>query len=195
MINELDTKKIRTVLEDKGMSVTALARDTGLSRQAIHHLLKPGYRPMPESVTRVADALGLELAEMLMSNDGNVQSRELFANLVRKARKGNARAFELLPAHLSRDPGLGRSLEDEDATTHVLLAAAAAVAAQLRPGRQIEAAVSYHSERAGSGTSYLFESKFEPVEAVINRTPEPMRTQLVFGAFKIEDFGRHMVWN
>jgi len=195
MKNELDSERIRAALKRKRMSMTALATEAGVSRQALHRLMRPGFRPLPDSVVNVARVLDMEPADMLKAT-GECRKRQELEMLLNKAKAGDARAFELLPAHLSRDPDIGRDFPtSNDATTHLLLAAAAAVAMVLRPGRRIKAAISYHSERAGTGRAYVFPSRFLPPELVVQRTPKPMRERNVFGAFDLGDFQRHLAWS
>jgi len=195
MKNALDTQRIRQALRQKRMNATDLAREVGVSRQALYRLLKPGFRPLPQSVVKVARVLELEPWEMLLPGE-DAEGQMAFKKLVGKAKNGNARAFELMPAYLSRDPNIGWSYAEEaDPTTHLLLAAAAAVANALWPGREIEAAVSFHSTRAGNGPAFMFGSKFMPPELVVERTPVPMRRQNVFGVFDLDDFRRHLEWN
>ena len=195
MRNALDTQRIRQALRQKRMNTTDLAREVGVSRQAIYRLLKSGYQPLPLSVVKVARVLELEPWEMLLPGE-DAEGQMAFVKLLEKAKIGEARAFELLPAHLSRDPSVGWSYADgADPTTHLLLAGAAAVANALWPGREIEAAVSFHSTRAGNGPAFMFRSKFMPPELVVERTPAPLRQQNVFGVFDLVDFRRHLAWN
>lgn len=191
-MNALDVQKIRKAMRAKHMSVTDLARETGVSRQMLHRLLQPDYRPLAQSVVAIAGVLGLEPGDMLDQGDrGGLQTA--FSDLLRKARDGNPRAFELLPAHMARDPNAGQRLgEDADATTHLLLAAAAAVADALHPRRDLVRAVSLHARHAGSGQAFFFRSKFMTPERAIEQTPDPMRRHNVFGAFDMEGFRRHL---
>lgn len=53
---------IKHVLVDKDMNPSDLARKTGYSAQYIHNLLKGEKRWNEESMKKVCDVLGLELA-------------------------------------------------------------------------------------------------------------------------------------
>lgn len=55
------SSKVKKVLTEKDMNPSALARLTGYSPQYIHDLLKGGKRWNEDSMSKVCDALGLEM--------------------------------------------------------------------------------------------------------------------------------------
>jgi transcriptional regulator with XRE-family HTH domain len=192
-MNALDWNRIRARSRERNLSFTELSRRVGISRQGLHRLTRPGYRPMPDSIARLAAVLDMEPWEMLQRSDSKLSD---IAVLLDKARNGSPRAFELLPARLSARPEAYLHFHNEtDVLKHRLLAAAAATANHLWPNQALIRAAETASENAGHQSVFIFHSPFIPLEILLNKTPEPMRRTQVFGIFEMDDFKRHGEWD
>lgn len=61
---KINTHKINVLLANKGLTQTALAEQTGISRQSICTILKRGTC-YPVSAGKIARALGVDVEELL----------------------------------------------------------------------------------------------------------------------------------
>jgi len=174
------------------MTVAALARAAGISRQSLHHILRPGYSPINESLVSVADALGVSALCLLQEEDEGDPQLEELVSLLDAAAMRNARAFEMIPATLLglKSIAAGR-LDVPDPRKHQLLAAAAEVAASVAPSSRMESFIEHHASLVDPGTAIFFGAGLMDPERIVAGTPEPMKKHLVFGVFDLADFTRH----
>ena len=188
----VNTEKIRELMTARGLDVTGLARTAGLSRQGLYRFLHPGYEPFTRGFIAVARALEVTPESLITSNTG-MDAHENVLLLLEQAVDGEPRAFELIPATLARLTRSGlKSLADQSEVRHRLLAAAGELSNQFSPNRRIEEFVGLHSSQYKQGQAFFFSHRLMDAERILADTPRAMRKHLVFGAFNIEDFERHL---
>jgi transcriptional regulator with XRE-family HTH domain len=189
----LDANAVRKLMEASGIGPSELARRSGLSRQAIYQMMKPGFQPLVRSVGSVSAALGVSPLGLLVDDDSSRSAEAELSTLVRGARQGNARAFELLPGALVKRRVVPRPVQDsEEPEVHQVLAAASALAYALTGDSHFHVLSRNHGGKARAGSALFFGSELMTPERILAMTPEPMRRHLVFGAFELADFERHM---
>jgi transcriptional regulator with XRE-family HTH domain len=175
------------------LSVKDLAALTGLSRQTIHALLRPGFRPLVPSVDTVALALGIEASLLLEVASAVTADIPGARQLLDRAVAGDARSFELLPALLATSHPIPSAMILESRDTHLQLARAAAeVANTLAPSPPLEALANLTRTSGRCFHGFFFGADLMSPERIVQLTPEPLRKHLVFGAFAMADFARHL---
>jgi hypothetical protein len=192
MAVEIDVGNVRALMAAQRLDLTALAKSAGLSRQAVHALLRPGRCPLSRGFVAVADALGVGPLALLRDTGDRKESWRELIELSRAAAAGEARAFELLPAVVREAAGRARAPEDGLAPVHhQLLAAAAEVALAIRPSDRLRQAAARHAAAVEPGRAFFFAAGLMSPERIVASTPAPMARHLVFGAFAMDDFARH----
>lgn len=189
----IDQQKIRQLMAEQGLSVSALSRKAGLSRQAAYHNLSPGQQPLRKSFLALASALGVSPLELLLPESSQSTPVSRIKQLLDECRAGRSRSFEVLPALLLMS---GRTalplLQDLPPLNHQLLAAALAVSQAVSRKGRLSDSISFHQARSTPGVAFFFGiGRLDP-ERAFQCTPEPMRPHLVFGSFEMSDFSRHM---
>lgn len=178
---------LRARLRRDGRDVTAVAREAGLSRQAIYRMLDPSWDPLPAGFRAVARVLGVDPVALLSGASG-IAVAEAVATL-REAAGGDARAFERLPVQLSRpDVATATWQAAFGEVEQRLVLAAAAMAAVVWPGRRMAAWVAVRAPTLSPSTAFFFGVPGMPPERVVEATPEPMKRLNVFGAFSARRF-------
>jgi len=183
--------RAREVLNERSLSVSALAARTGLSRQAIHHMLRPDYDPIPQGFREMARALGVTPRDLLGDERGEVADARL---LLADAAKGDARAFELLPAALL---GLGQDGREEltpmDPHARQLAAAAGEIAwtAKAPDDDALRSWIDSLSATRSAGQAFVFGGAAPLTPQAVADTPDALRRHGVYGRFALADFLRH----
>jgi len=176
-----------------GLGVKDLALAAGLSRQTVHALLRPGFRPLLPSVDAVAAVLGLDPAGMLRRSDDGASLDLSVGGLLSLSAAGNPRAFELLPARLISGEGTHMDYAGvEGCLYHQLLAAAAEMASSLVPSSHVSSMIPVHAHRVEPHRAFFFGRGLMSPDRIVQVTPEPLKKHQVFGAFSIDDFARHL---
>lgn len=62
---ELDVKRLRVLMAEKGFNVKSLARTAGVSACAVNLYVNHGTRPRLDSLGRLAKALGVDVMEIV----------------------------------------------------------------------------------------------------------------------------------
>lgn len=70
---EFDGTKIKNLLPE-GKSLTQLARDVGVSRQAIHDITKGRRKPSADLMVKIVAALNISLADLSKNNFSNLSA-------------------------------------------------------------------------------------------------------------------------
>jgi hypothetical protein len=190
-------------MSELGLSVVDLAWATGLTRQTIHTLLREDFKPLPPSVDLLATALALEPADLIsMGSKRRSRPAATVSELVARAAQGDARAFEVLPAALCQAPAIDLQAALAFPASRQLLAAAVDTALTL-----LEECVkdcSAHSckgrlasmlrslGRRRPSQVFLFDAGLLSKERLEAATPAPLKRHLVFGAFDLNSFRRHL---
>ncbi len=188
----VNATRLRMHLQAKGMTISGLARAAGITRQAVHQMLRPGYRPLSLGVETVARALEVDPLDILYEECAEARRRREVEDLVTRAAAGDARAFEVLPATLLLTQGEEiESLHARDATSHQILAAAAEVAGTLSRRPWMERFIRGHASRVVKGQAFFFGTGLIGMERLMSLTPSPMRRHRVYGAFEMKAFARH----
>ena len=187
----VDTDKIKALMVAKGFDVTSLAASAGLSRQGLHRLLRPDYEPFPRGFVSLANALGVTPESILVTGEGKGNKEDVYS-LLELSAKGEPRAFELLPAALSRLSTRALwGLDVRQSLEQQLLAATGELANCVRPTRNLANFVRRHASECVPGRAFFFSHKMMDVERIMAVTPAAMKKHLVFGGFNEEDFERH----
>ncbi len=178
---------LRARLRRDGRDVTAVAREAGLSRQAIYRMLDPSWDPLPAGFRAVARVLGVDPVALLSGASG-IAVAEAVATL-REAAGGDARAFERLPMQLSRpDVATATWQAAFGEVEQRLVLAAAAAAAAVWPGRRMAAWVAVRAPTLSPSSAFFFGVPGLPPERVVEATPESMKRLNVFGVFSLRQF-------
>lgn len=205
---EINKEVIRNRMAERNIGVTELARLTGLSRQTIHSVLKTGFRPVVPSAEALCEILELEPREAFQVQ---INANSEIMDLLSQALRGDARAFELLPARIAASASLPYT-EDLAALGPLalnVLAAAADLAGELPDdvaggSKRKKVTHSKNSQKlhlfaqklsASSiigGTAFFFGLGLMTPERIVKSTPLAMQRHNVFGAFEIKDFKRHL---
>ena len=188
----VDTERVRTLMISRNLDVTGLASAAGISRQAVYRFLRAGYDPFPSGFSAVATALGVS-PEYLLSHRISLALVDETLSLLQSAALGEARAFEVLPATLSRFSvnildGVTARAEEE----HRLLAAAGAICQHISSKRQLGPFIEKHASRCQPGRAFFFSHRMMDAERIVSDTPPQMKKHNVFGSFRIDDFARHL---
>jgi DNA-binding phage protein len=190
----VDTETLRALMAARGLDVSALAKSAGLSRQALYRFLDPAPRPFSRGFMAVAGALDVSPAALVLdSGVCEVPWREV-SGLAREAAKGEPRAFELLPACLSRAAAGGVGAEETlSPLEHQLVGAAAEVAVALvRHKHVLRDVAAAHGSQTEPGRAFFFAADLMTPERIVAATPGAMACHLVFGVFSMADFKRHL---
>lgn len=184
---------VRSTANDRGMTLSKLARTAGISRQALHNLLRPGFNPVVQSVHQVSAALGLDLTDMLQPSGLAGDHAASFLQTLRSAMQGDSRAFELLPALLELAPAASGDLADcDDPLAHQLLAAASDIGFAVTGKKHMHARAGFHADKARRHAGFFFGVPLMSIQRAVELTPAPMKKHGVFGAFTLDDFRRHL---
>lgn len=62
---ELDVKRLRVLMAEKGYNVASLARAAGIAACSVNLYVNHGTRPRLDSLGRLAKALGVEVMEIV----------------------------------------------------------------------------------------------------------------------------------
>jgi transcriptional regulator with XRE-family HTH domain len=179
-------------MEAQGLDVTSLARRCGLSRQGLYRILRADYRPLGKGFQSLARSLGVSPISLLEDHGDEADSSEVI-ELLDQSAAAEPRAFELLPAALHRIcRGSAFDLGELPPLHHRLVAAAAEVASALTSSSPLRACARRHARRCESGQAFFFASRFMSPDRIVTDTPEPMKKHLVFGAFEMSSFARHL---
>jgi transcriptional regulator with XRE-family HTH domain len=193
MAVEVDVGNVRALMAARQLDLTALAKRAGLSRQAVHRFLRPGHCPLSRGFVAVAEALGTSPVALLRSSGGRPLPWDEPLDLVRAAATGEARAFELLPAEVRKAAGRGYCPDETLAPVHhQLIAAAAEVALELAPSDRLRRIAARHAAAVEPGRAFFFAADLMSPDRIVVATPAPMARHLVFGAFAMDDFARHL---
>ncbi len=188
----VNTTTVRRLMHAQGQDISSLAKVSGLSRQGLYRVLGDDYRPVGRGFQNLARALGVSPLTLLVE-PAHEQGGADIIRLVEQSTAGEPRAFELLPAELHRFvSGSTCDLGEQMPVHHQLLAAAAQVAAELTSSRALQACAQFHSQAQEPGRAFFFASRFMTAERIVTSTPEPMKAHLVFGAFEMSSFSRHL---
>lgn len=202
-----DSVAIRKKMSELGLSVVELAKQTGMSRQTVHSLLREGFRPLVPSAEALSEVLGLQPNELLARRPLPSPGEDVHL-LLSRAVAGDPRAFELLPGAVC-DAGsvlfrgrlewtglAARVLAAAIDVAETILARASGkasgtrrLAAQLR---KTSTRLSRQNGKSEIGQPFFFGRGLLTEERIRQSTPEPMRRHDVFGAFQMDDFKRHM---
>ncbi len=189
----VDSSKIKRYARLRGMSISDLASEAGLSRQAIYQMMKPGYQPVRSGLESVADVLELAAVDLLHRTDTRQDSIDAVVDTVETAASGDPRAFETLPACIldlrSRQYG---DLDDMPAPLPQLLAAAGQVALHLTGRKWLERFVARQSAWTRPELAFFYGGELMDVSRIVMLTPEPMAAHKVFGVFEMDAFARHV---
>jgi transcriptional regulator with XRE-family HTH domain len=176
----------------RGMSISDLAAEAGLSRQAVYQMMKSGYRPVSSGLESVARVLDLDAVDLLCKTDKTQDRIEAVVGTVEAAAAGDPRAFETLPACIL-DLGSRNltGLNDLSRPIPQLLAAAGQVALHLAGLRWLERFISRQSAWTPPELAFFFGSELMDTARIVRLTPEPMAAHRVFGVFDMDAFARH----
>jgi transcriptional regulator with XRE-family HTH domain len=189
----VDIEEIRNLMQAKQMDISSLAARAGMSRQGLYRFLRPDYNPISKGFVSMAQALGVNATHLIKDDDNQADIWRYVTRLLQDATQGEARAFEVLPAHLLRALKEGFPKIDLPSTTHCQLAVAAAeIAHSFKPHPTLERFISQHGVFSSPGRAFFFASELMSPERIVATTPEPMKRHLVFGSFDMTDFKRHM---
>ena len=192
-MNVLNTDLLRGRMAELDLRVTDVAALTGLSRQTIHTILKPGFDPIVQSVAVLSSALGLDLRDLLRGPGRQGRGESTIQELLDRSALGDARAFELLPAVLVSTVPLPVSLLLEGQPVHRQLGRAAAeVANLLSPCGPLRRLAALKESESRGCHGFFFGLDLMTPARIVQATPEPLSKHLVFGAFSIADFARHL---
>ena len=189
----VDAGKMKRYARLRGMSVSDLAAEAGLSRQAVYQMMKPGYRPVSSGLESVAGVLGLDAVDLLCRTDRQQDHVEAVVATARAAAAGDPRAFETLPACILDLGSRHHSdLNDMPRPLPRLLAAAGQVALHLKGLKWLERFVSMQSSWTSPELAFFFGSELMDTSRIVGLTPEPMAVHKVFGVFELGAFSRHI---
>lgn len=175
------------------MSISDLANEAGLSRQAIYQMMKPGYQPVRSGLESVAGVLDLAAVDLLDRTDTRQDSIEAVVDAVEAAGAGDPRAFETLPACILELGSRHHSdLNDMPAPLPQLLAAAGQVALQLTGRKWLERFVSRQSSWTRPELAFFYGAELMDASRIVRLTPQPMAAHKVFGVFEMAAFARHV---
>jgi lambda repressor-like predicted transcriptional regulator len=198
-----NAKVLRARMSELGLSVVDLAWATGLTRQTIHTLLREDFKPLAPSVELLATALALEPAD-LITRGPKPRSRPAatVAELVARAAQGDARAFEVLPAALCQSSAIDLQAAFGYPASRQLLAAAVDTALTLLDECREDCALRLCQGRLAAmlkslgrrrpRQAFLFDAGLLSQERLEAATPTPLKRHLVFGAFDLNSFRRHL---
>jgi len=189
----VDSEKIRQLMKSRGHNVSSLAEKTGLCRQTVHNILNPDYVPITSGFRSVATVLGVDPLDLLKKADEDSGVLNEIHLALDAAVEGEPRAFEILPALLCRMKKKQASeIGHFDPDRHQLLAAAGSVLSTFRNTRWLRSFIKRHTEKYEQGRAIFFSNDMMSPERIVFATPESMRRHLVFGAFEMHSFERHL---
>ena len=192
MTVQVDTAAIRSLMKNQGLDMSALARRAGLSRQALYRFLKPDFTPLGDGFLAMTAALGVSPLCLLRDDEPRARDSQRIASLLQDAAHDDARAFEVLPANLLSALETGLHLPPLVPPAYQLLAAAAEVARHLSGDQRLDPLIALHRAEVEPNLAFFFGARAMSAERIIAMTPEPMQRHLVFGAFALDDFRRHL---
>lgn len=181
--------RVREVLAARGLDVSALAKRSGLSRQAAYRMLDPAYEPFSEGFRAIARALEVDPADLVGPRSGAVDE---VSAVLKDAAQGDARAFEVLPAELARLSL--RELErlaPADPDELRLLTAAGEILHAHRPEAALRGLLDTWSSRLAPTRCFAFGARVLGLERLAERSPALLLRHGVLGAFDLADFARH----
>lgn len=71
----VDHKKLRAIAEKERWSNAALAKETGLSREAISKILNGNVRPLAVSLKRICDVIGVPIEEFFLDRSAGIETQ------------------------------------------------------------------------------------------------------------------------
>ena len=179
--------RVRELMKEKGFSLSCVARMCGVSRQRLHGYLKPDYSPFSKGFLAMAETL--EVApESLLCNSGADEASEL----LELSAKGDARAFELLPAAILNAQHRATLFAAATPVEQQLARAALALLHALDARNNDDELSHFLKLASRPNVAFFFGADVIPPERILAMTPEAMRRHLVFGAFSLSDFERHI---
>ena len=189
----VEAETVRALMSARGLDVTALAKRAGLSRQAVHRLLQPGHCPVSRGFVAVAEALGVSTVAILGDAAAPRGPWQEATATARSAATGDARSFEMLPASVRSASASGAGRVDSlEPVLCQLIAAAAQVADALKPSKRMRRVAAEHAASAEPGRAFFFAADLMSPERIVVSTPPAMARHLVFGAFSMDAFARHL---
>jgi transcriptional regulator with XRE-family HTH domain len=189
----VNTKHVRSLARQKGLSLSHLARTAGISRQMLHNLLRPGFNPLVGSLQQLGVALGVDPLELLETSPMAPAGRPSLESTLKATLGGDARAFEMLPALLVNSKAQVKLPDELDVpTAWQLLGAAAQMAYDLTDEVSLKRLAAFCASNAGVHNGFFFGLPLVSLQRLMEQTPEPMKKHRIFGAFSMEDFRRHL---
>ena len=189
----VDAKKLRRYTKLRGLSISDLAAEAGLSRQAVYQMMRPGYRPLSSGLESVAKVLELDAIDLLARLDSRHDRLEAVVNTVEASASGDPRAFETLPACILDLGSRNHSgLNDMLMPAPQLLSAAGQIALHLTGMSWLERFISRQSAWTRPELVFFFGTELMDASRIVRLTPEPMAAHRVFGVFEMDAFARHV---
>ena len=189
----VDAKKIRRYAKLRGLSISDLAAEAGLSRQAVYQMMRSGYRPLSTGIETVAKVLDLDAIELLVRIDSRHDRLEAVVHTVEASASGDPRAFETLPSCILDLGSRNHSLfNDMPMPAPQLMAAAGQIALQLTGVSWLERFIARQSAWTRPEMAFFFGSDLMDTARIVRLTPEPMEAHRVFGVFEMDAFARHV---
>ncbi len=113
--------------------------------------------------------------------------------MVKQAGRGDARAFELLPAGVldMAEKDLF-ALDAQDGPAPQLLAAAGQVAKSISDKPWLDSFIRLHAVNIMPGAAFFFGADLIDAQRLVSLTPAPMQQHRVFGVYDMDSFSRHV---
>ncbi len=181
---------VRELLRREGRDVASVAREAGLSRQAVYRMLDPAWDPFSAGFRAVARALGVDPVALLV--EGSDAGLGQATATLREAARGDARAFELLPSLVTPVSAARLAVAAASEPEQRVLVAAALVAQAIRPHDTLGAWIEGQMPTLSPTAAFFFGATWMSPERLVAATPEPMKRARVFGAYSLDDFSRHL---
>jgi transcriptional regulator with XRE-family HTH domain len=179
--------RVRELMKEKGISLSGVARMCGVSRQRLHGYLKPDYSPFSRGFLAMAEVLEVAPETLLCNSADN----DMMA-LLELSGRGDARAFELLPAAMLNAQQRTSRLASATSVEQQLARAALALLDAMGARTNDDELSHFLKLTSHPNAAYFFGADLMPPNRIVAMTPEAMQRHLVFGAFCLSDFERHL---